>query len=1107
MKKKLLRSNYTISKLMLRTLTITLFFVNLLIANHGKAQKYKSVKDVYIAIGASKSSIKKVLTSIENKTDFVFLYDANDIDNEVILEIPKSSLSVQKILQIVSENTSLRFRQVNNSIDVRNDDGLQEQPTIVQKIVTGVVNDDSGQPLPGANVLVKGTSIGASTDFDGNYSIDVPDENAILVFSYVGYITTEIPVNGKRVINHEFTPDAAALDAVVVVGYGTQRKLDITGSVSTLESYRLENVPNTNFSQALQGSVSGVYITNNGAGAEQSDVNIRIRGQNSVTADNNPLIVLDGVPFSGNLSQINPNDIESLDVLKDVSSAAIYGSRGANGVILITTKKGKTGKVSVNYNTYVGFQSPTNVPRLMTGQEFYDFKLERLNGDPNDPSTVFTESELENYNAGNFTDWLDLSTRTSIQQEHQLSVSAGTEKTKIYVSGTFIDVEGIALGDQFQRYNLQLNLDQKINDWLKIGTNTRLNFIDRSGVALDVASAFYQNPLTTPFEEDGTLTIYPWEEEEFFGNPLANSLFENEDEEYSIFSNMYMNIDLPFVEGLSYKLNTGVEYSNRDILTYRGRDTKRGLEANGLSTNRQNRTRSLLIENILDYKRTFGPHSIGVTALYSRQVEDFRRFDLEAQDFPSDVLTFYQAEVANQIRPSNVFRESTLLSQMGRINYGFDSKYLLTLTARRDGYSGFGTDDKYGFFPSAAIAWNIGRENFLSNSATISNLKLRLSFGQIGNQAIRPYNTLQQFEFQNYLGGDGSTLAPGFVPATLGDASLGWETTTSANIAIDYGFFDGRIRGSVEYYQSKTKDLLFNRRISSVQGIQRIFQNIGETENKGVEFLLSADVINRGNFKWSADFNFSFNRNEIVDLFGIDGLDDTRSRLFIGQPINVNYGLVFDGIWQEDEADEAVAFDAVPGDVRIKDVNEDGVINDEDEEIYGNLQPDFIAGLGSTFTYKNWGLNFFIYTEQGVERPNLLLESNERVFFTGARRNGIAREFWSPDNPIDIYPSNSENSNPENIQFVEDASFIRMRDITLSYTFSNDALESFGLSNFRIYGTVRNVFTITDWTGSDPEFQGSIPTSQQQNNDIFAQNRQFTIPLNRTFIFGINVSL
>ncbi|TRX58418.1 TonB-dependent receptor [Fulvivirga sp. M361] len=1103
MKRKLLESFYMVSKYTLYGFTIVTLCINLLIAKDGKAQKYKSAREVYISLNLEKPDVLTVLNSIESKTDFVFLYDVKDMERNVRMEIPNQTMSVAEVLQIVSKNTPLRFRQVNNNIDIRKVKSIQkdtEPEMIVTQTINGTIVDENGEGLPGASVIVKGTSIGTVSDLNGSYTLEVPDDATTLIFSYVGYLTEEVPIAGKSVIDHQLTLDITSLNEVIVVGYGTQRKSDVTGSVASVEDYRLENVPNTNFTQALQGSVSGVYISNNSAGAEQGDVNIRIRGQNSIAANNEPLIVLDGVPFSGNISQINQNDIESIEVLKDVSSSAIYGTRGANGVILITTKKGAYGSgPTITYSGYVGVQSATNVPDVLTGQEFYDFKLDRLDAEDN-PASVLTESEIENFEAGRFTDWIDLSTRTSIQQEHSVSISSGTEKTKFYVSGTYLDVEGIAKGDEFKRYNLRLNLEQSITDWLALGTNSRLGYIDRGGVAVNFNEAFFMNPLTTPFEEDGSLTVYPWPEDEFFSNPLANSVFTNEDEEYTVFSNIYLDLSFPFIPGLSYKLNTGFEYSNRDRNTYRGSNTKVGFEASGgvgTSTNRQDRNRNYLVENIITYKKSFGKHNLDFTGLYSSQSTDEQRFQLDAEGFPNDRLTFYQAELASLITPSNLYRKSTLVSQMGRINYGYDSKYLITVTARRDGFSGFGASEKYAFFPSVALGWNIAEESFLSNSSQVSSLKLRLSHGKIGNQAIRPFQTLARLSPQSYLGGDdGGSLAAGFIPSSLGDDGLGWETTTSSNIGVDYGFFGGRLQGSIDYYISDTEDLLLRRTISSVQGITNILQNIGETKNKGLEILLSGTIIDHDDFQWSADLNFSFNRNEIVDLYG-DGQDDIANRWFIGQPINVNYGLGFDGIWQERDSTSAALYGAVPGDVRIKDVNGDTLITaDDDREIFGNLQPDFIAGLGSTISYKNFSLNFFLYTEQGVERPNSLLGTE--VFLDGVRTSGVKRDWWTPENPINSYPRNNEDSNTRNIAFVEDASFIRMRDVTLSYNFPESWLENLGLKNVRVYSTVRNLFTITDWTGTDPEWRGTTTSGF---------DRQFSIPLNRTFIFGINATL
>ncbi|WKN45701.1 SusC/RagA family TonB-linked outer membrane protein [Tunicatimonas pelagia] len=1090
MKRKLLDSIIMLSRYSVYAFAIQSIFFNGLMAESSRAQ-IKSIKEVFITIEIQQSNTQEIFRAIEEQSAFKFTYDAADVDNKAVFNIPRRKLSVADVLAIVSRKTSLQFKQHNENIDVRKVVVPQPEvpPSPVAISISGTVTDEEDKPLPGATVLVKGTTVGTVTDINGQYKLSAPDDATTLVFSFVGYVEEEITINGRSTIDLVMFPDIQSLGEIVVVGYGTQKKEDITGSVASVESYRLEDVPNTNFAQALQGAVSGVYINNNSGGAEGGDVNIRIRGQNSITANNQPLIVLDGVPFSGNISQINQNDIASIEVLKDVSSSAIYGTRGANGVILITTKQGEVGKPVVSYSGYIGVQNAVNVPDLMTGDEFYDFKLERLNA-TDDPTSVMSQTELDNFAAGTYADWIDLSTRTSVQQEHSLSISSGTENTKFYVSGTYLGVRGIAQGDDFKRYNLRLNLDQQITDWLAIGTNTRLGYIDRSGVEVDLASAFYINPLTNPYDENGRLTVYPWPEDEFFGNPLGRTLFDNEDEEYTVFSNLYANISFPFIEGLSYKLNAGYEYSNRDNNVYRGRDTKNGFESRGSLTNRQVRDRNYLVENILTYKKIIDKHNFDITALYSGQLSDFQRFNTDAEGFPNDILGFYQAEIASLITPTNIYRRSTLVSQMGRLNYNYDGRYLLTLTARRDGFSGFGSDQKYAFFPSVALGWNVGNENFLEGSTAVSALKLRLSAGRIGNQAIDPFQTLARLATQNYLGGDnGGSLAAGFIPSTLGDNGLGWETTTSANIGVDYGFLNNRIRGSLEYYVSNTEDLLLSRAISSVHGITSIVQNIGETRNNGLEILVSGDIIRQEKLTWTADLNFSFNRNEIVDLYG-DGQDDVGNRWFIGQPIDVNYGFVFDGIWQESESDVAEGFDAVPGDVKIKDQNSDDEITaDDDRAIFGNLQPDFIAGLGSTISYGDFALTFFLFTEQGVERPNRLLDSDREVFLLDARRNGVQREWWSPTNPINSYPRNSDDSNPRGVLFLEDASFIRMRDVTLSYNLPTSSLERVGLQSARVYTTVRNLFTITDWTGTDPEF-----------------NRQFGIPQSRTFLVGINVS-
>ncbi|MBV6645454.1 MAG: TonB-dependent receptor [Cyclobacteriaceae bacterium] len=1095
MKRKLLDSFIMLSKYFLYIMILQVIGLNLLMANTGKAQEVKSIKEVYLKPDMKRANSLQLLQYIESKSDFRFTYDNKDVDEQKLINVPQRETTVADLLMVIAENTSLVFKQFNENIDVKKvSRSAQKQKVVVVQgnPISGKITDEDGGALPGATVQVVGTNVGTVTDVDGNFRISAPEDATRLSVSFVGYVTREVSIEGRSQVDVSLSLDIQALNEVVVVGYGTQKKRDITGAVGSVEDYRLQNVPNTNFAQALQGSVSGVYITNNSAGAEGGNVSLRIRGQNSILANNSPLIVLDGIPFSGDISQINQNDIESIEVLKDVSSSAIYGTRGANGVILITTKKGTLGKPTITYSGYIGIQEAVNVPEVMNGEEFYDWKLERL-GALDDPASVMTPTEIANHDAGISTDWLELATRTSIQQQHVVSVASATENTKYYISGTYLDVEGVAEGDDFKRYNLRLNLEQKVNEWLTTGTNTQLGYIDRGGASADFTAAFLMNPLTNPKEEDGSLTIYPWPEDPFFGNPLGNTLYVREDEEYTVFSNIYLNADIPFVPGLSYKLNTGIEYSNRDRNTYQGRNTKNGFETNGNLNQRQLRTRNFIVENIMSYKKTFGDHNLDITALYSTQTNDFTRFENSAEGFPNDVLTFYQGDLASVavLNSNGTFRKSNLISQMGRINYSYAGKYLFTLTGRRDGFSGFGSDEKYGFFPSVALGWNIIDEPFLSNVNVLSNLKLRTSYGQIGNQAIQPYQTLARLDAKNYLTGDnGDELGAGFIPGTLATSNLGWETTTSLNLGIDYGLFEGRVQGTIDYYISNTEDLLLNRAISPIHGITSITQNVGETKNIGFEALLSAIIIDNGDFKWSADFNFSLNRNEITRLYG-NGEDDIANRWFIGEPIDVNYGLVFDGIWQQSDSTNAALYGAIPGDVRIKDFNGDTLITtDDDRGFIGNRQPDFIAGLGSTLTYKNFSLNFFLHTVQGVTKANRLLDSDETIFFVGARRNGVKRTWWTPENAINTYPRNDENSNPRGVLFYEDASFIRLKDVTLSYTLPQRMLTNISLADVRFYVTARNLVTITDWTGLDPEF-----------------DNQFAIPLNRTFIFGINATI
>ncbi len=951
---------------------------------------------------------------------------------------------------------------------------LVAQPTVSGR----VISIDSA--VANATVQVKNTSIAVQTDFNGAFSIPASPA-ATLIISHIGFISKEVKVTGKA-INVQLEPSVAqAMKEVVVVGYGSQKRSDVTGAVASVDKKRLENLPNTNFAQALQASVPGLSIDQNSGGAEGNNNTIRIRGRNSITAATTPLIILDGVPYSGSISDINPPDIESINVLKDASSAAIYGSRGANGVIILTTKKGSRGQPVISYNGFYGLQDISNLPKALTPEEFYQYKTTR------EPGSI-TTSEQAVYDSKIFPDWVDLVTRQGTKMQHTLGVNGGGEKFKYYVSGTYLDVKGVAVNDDFKRLSTRINLEANIKKWLTLGSNTQLAYNDRGGLSGtfgDYQGAFRFNPLTTAFNADGTPTIYPWPQDLFFPNPLAPTLANNTDETYKIITNNYLNVDIPFVKGLSYRINTGIEFTTRAQNTYFGSNTRTGLQARGDLSMSNSTNKNILVENIVNYNRSIGEHSFAFTGLYSLQNETGITNNLDATGFPNDVLTFYQANVASSIRPSAGYSKETLLSQMARLNYAYNSKYLLTFTARRDGFSGFGANNKYAFFPSVAAAWNISSEDFMNKSKVISNLKLRASYGSNGNQAVNAYNTLARLSTRSYI--DGATTLPGYIPTSLGNPDLKWETTVGFNAGIDFTLFSGRIEGSLDGYSKNTHDLLLSREISPVHGVSRVLQNIGKTSNKGLELGINSINVQTASFVWSTNFSISGNRNSIEDVYG-DGKSDTLNQYFIGQPIDVNFSYKYGGVWQlTDDLVKAPA-GTKAGYAKVVDVNGDGKITPSaDRMIIGSRQPNFIYGIGNSFTYKNFSLYAFVQGVQGTSRVNALISDNVQ---NGVRNNTFYKNYWTPTNPTNDYYANVLGANVFGANIYESDSYARLKDLSLSYNFPSKLLSRLKLSRLKVYANARNLLTITKWTGLDPEL-----------------NSQEDIPLQREFIFGLNISL
>lgn len=981
---------------------------------------------------------------------------------------------------------------------------------LAQTTVTGSVETTTGEPVIGASVVVKGTKTGASTDVDGKFSIDIPNSNATLTVSYVGCKTQEVAAkNGIKITLQE---NSELLDEVVVVGYGVQRKSDLTGAVSSVNTKELEMRPSPNIIQSLNGMVPGLNISLTGTNAEGSSSQTIIRGQKSITAGTKPLIILDGAPFDGPWSEINPDDVESIEVLKDASSAAIYGSRGANGVILINTKQGMTGKLNVNFNAYVTVSNAINIPRVMNGDEFYQYKYEALKNANTTPITEenpepwlgsFTPTELAMHQEGRTTDWVDEALQTGVKQNYNLSLRGGVNKTNYFVSFNLADVKGIARGNQFKRYNIRLNLSQEFTSWLKFTTNTQLGRYDRSGSNANFYRAFLMVPLSEPYNEDGSIRPTPWEDssEAFSVSPLDDMLTKSSDIRNKVITNNNLEIKFPFIKGLSYKLNTSYTYQSSSWKQYQGRDSYYGAKYKGhLQVDNWN-SDEWLLENIISYNRDFGKNRIFFTGLYSAQSYTKEGTTADGKDFPNDVMTYYQLSKAGTMSGGNSYVRERHISQMARLNYSYDSRYLMTLTVRRDGYSAFGSKKKFGVFPSMALGWNITNEPFfkkLEISNIVSNLKYRLSYGKNGNEAISAYSTLPNLSTFNYLNDDHTPLF-GFYPVKLASPNLGWETTKSLNTGLDFSLFNGRLQGTVDLYWSRTSDLLLSRSIPSINGTNSIIENIGETKNNGIDLQLTSYNISGRDFAWSTTLTLQHDNSQIVNvgLFDENGnpKDDIASRWFIGEPIQSNYDYKIIGIWQiadpanpNGQQDAAYRF-SIPGYLKYLDADGQNDITTDDRVLIGKAVPKIRMSLYNNFSYKGAYLSFLLTSQLGQTAANTLYDTYHNSY----RQNRLLLDFWTPENTDAKYPKNTlDNSvNPMSASFYEKTDFLRIADVTLGYRLPTALVKKAKLSRVEVYANIKNLYTWTSWTGLDPEF-----TSSQRST-----------PQTRSFTFGLKFEL
>lgn len=954
-----------------------------------------------------------------------------------------------------------------------------------------IVDQAENLPLPGVSVLEKGTTNGTVTDLDGKFTLTLRTANPILVLSFVGFDTQELNVGNQNNFEIVLREDVSQLDEVVVVGYGTQKRSDITGSVASVPKDRLSNLPVTDITQAIQGTTAGLTVTQ-GSSVPGSPGGMQIRGVNSINANTSPFIVVDGSPFFGSINDISPNDVESIEILKDASAVAIYGTRGANGVILITTKRGSegAGKPRINYSGYTGFEGFANMLTPM-GPDQYVQKYEDFLAANNLSRTQVlpNAAEVDNYNRGVTTDWMDVATQQGRITENNLSITGGTDNVQYFVSGSHLDQQGVIKGFGFQRTSIRSNIDARINDYIKVGTSAFFTDRNQDGGRANLLQASAMSPYSVPYDENGNLIVWPMAPEQLFVNPLLGTTTDRQDRQKTLSGGAYVDIN-PGIPGLTYRLNGNFVYNIDRFAQYSGRQANDLFgTANINNTERQN----WVLENILTYTREFDKHRFDLTGLYSAQKVDFLRNTTQSRGFTNDALSFYNMGAGTTQQTWSEGNGYTLLSQMGRVNYSYDSRYLVTVTARRDGYSAFGANtSKYGLFPSIALGWNIHNERFMANNNSIGELKLRLSHGQTGNQAIGVNQTASVAS--TYLQPFNGAAQVGVLYNVMGNANLNWETTTATNLGLDFGIVENKVRGTIEAYKTVTTDILLRRNLPTTTGYENVWANLGKMQNMGLEFTLHTVNLTRGDFVWESSLNYSQYRNEILELYG-DGRDDIGNNWFIGQPLRVVFDFEKIGIWQTGE--EVAGHDPVsrPGDIKFRDQNGDGIINADDRIILGQRDPRWIGGLTNTFRYKNFNLSIFVQAVRGGLRSNNVLSYADE-----AGRRNIPEDigYWTPDNPSNYWPSLGAFRNYRGFQFTEDFSFVRIKDIRLGYNVPKPLISRFGIENLTVYMAGRNLHTFTNWIGWDPE-ANYVPRG--------SDNYQNNYPLVRTVSFGLNVTL
>lgn len=1098
-----------------RKMKITLLVVLVAVVQSFAISGYS--QNARFTLAKENTAIENVLGDIEKNSDFYFLYNGKlvDVTQKVTLNVENENL--EGTLNELFRNTNITYKIFERQVVLspkENTDISQQQKTI-----SGKVTDSSGASLPGVSVVIKGAMIGTITDANGNYSVPNVLGGAYLVFSFVGMKTQEVVIEGKTTINVKLEEETVGIEEVVAIGYGTQKKNAVTGSVAVAKLDIYKDVPVNNVLESVKGTIAGLNVgETNIAGAEAS---LSIRGQNSQTAGTSPLIVVDGAIFSGTITDIAPNDIESFTVLKDASAAAVYGSRSANGVILIDTKKGSgiKGKPKFEVITSYGISNELEHLKVYDGpgylQRLLDIRAANgLEADPSKVSIYLQTEEQKNYDATpdhkpTLSDPYGLFRQIGNSFNSTVSVSNKTDKTSYFISGNLIKQTGVIINDNFKHFSGRINISSDLTDWFTLGIKSYYSLKDYSGstiygqgTSISGSSPCGFSPYATLKDADGKYLQFP-QTTTSFNSPYWQISTEDVDLRNNLNGIVTAVIKVPWVKGLSYNLNWSntINWTERNF--FNDKNTLDGVSKNGMGQRAYSRSYSTLLDNLIKYNNTFNKiHNVDLTLLYSTEQAKYESQTAYAEDFDSDLGT-YKLENGKTQKVDTGGGERKGIGQMARATYTYNNRYSLTGTFRKDGYSAFSKNKKWGTFPSIGANWNISREGFMKFVKTINNLALRASYGTNGNQSIADYSTLAKMGSSKYLFyGDPSYSFTQYVSALAND-NLGWESTTGLNLGLDFSILNNRLKGSVDAYTTRTNDLMFSLPLPAASGKSSITSNIGEIQNKGIEFNLSSVNIISGDFKWNSEAAFSLNRNKVVTILGEDKNNDGKednlisTGYFIGRSLGTIYTYKVTGMWQQADKDNGTIMTGMlPGTYKLEDVNGDGKItSDMDRQFIGNSKENFRWSLTNTFQYKELSLMVYLYSIWGGN--GYFLSGNNTPYNDGGYVNTGAinhpvYDYWTPTNTGAMFPRpNYANASYQGVKYF-DRSFIKLQKVSLTYDFTK-MVKPFGINGLSCSLSADNLFTYAPhWVGLDAE----------TNTGLNANG----VPSIRTYLFTVSLN-